>query len=83
MVLRLVLTVVLLLLPPVVLRALGRPLTGSFLGVPYDYRLPTPGRLKQTVWNPTNDRLLVPHLYGWGYSLNVRAVARRLGLVER
>jgi hypothetical protein len=68
-------------LPPVLLRLSGQPLTGKALGIPYDFRPPTPGRLKQTLWNRSTDSLLVPHVYGWGYSLNFRAVGQRLGLV--
>ena len=56
---------------------------GSLLGIPYSFEPPTPSRVKQTVWNPSSDRLLVPHVYGWGYSLNLHALARRVGLVGR
>ena len=42
-----------------------------------------PARVKQTVWNPDSDRLLAPHVYGWGYALNLYAVGRRLGLLGR
>ena len=70
-----------LIVPPLLLRALGRPLSGSLLGVPYSFELPTVGRAKQTLWSASSDRLLVPHLYGWGYSLNFHALGRRLGLL--
>ena len=70
-----------LLLPPLLLRLLGRPLSGSLLGIPYSFKPPTPGRVRQTVWNPSSDRLLAPHVYGWGYSLNIHALGRRLGLL--
>jgi len=83
MIVKLVLTVALLLLPPLVLRLLGKPRSGSFLGMPYSYELPTPGRVRQTIWNRSSDRLLAPHVYGWGYSLNVHELGRRLGLVGR
>ncbi len=73
--------VVALVLPPLLLRAFGQPLTGTALGIPYDFRPPTPGRLRDTFWNGSTDRLLVPHVYGWGWSVNVRAVAQRLGLL--
>lgn len=70
-----------LAMPPLLLRLFGQPLTGKALGIPYDFRSPTAGRLKQTLWNPSTDSLLVPHLYGWGYSLNLHALGRKLGLV--
>jgi hypothetical protein len=83
MVMRVALTLAMLLIPPLVLRALGWPLSGSLLGIPYSFRLPTPARVKQTVWNPDSDRLLAPHVYGWGYALNLYAVGRRLGILGR
>jgi hypothetical protein len=82
MVMRFVLILAVLVLPPLVLRALGLPLNGSVLGMPYDFRTPTPTRLKQAAWNPQNDHMLTPHIYGWGYALNLHAVGRRLGLVN-
>lgn len=81
MVMRVVLTLAVLIVPPLVLRALGWPLSGSLLGMPYSFQAPTPSRVKQTVWNANSDSLLAPHVYGWGYSLNLHAVARRLGLI--
>lgn len=70
-----------LVLPPLLLRLFGLPLTGTALGIPYDFRLPTPARVAGAAWNRSTDSLLVPHVYGWGYALNLRAAARRLGLV--
>ena len=81
MVVKILLILAALLLPPLLLRLLGRPLSGSLLGIPYSFEPPTPGRVRQTVWNPSSDRLLSPHVYGWGYSLNVHALGRRLGLL--
>ncbi len=63
------------------LRLLGRPLSGSLLGIPYSFEPSTPRRVRQTVWDPSSDQLLAPHVYGWGYSLNVHALGRRLGLL--
>jgi hypothetical protein len=80
---KIALVVAALLGPPLLLRLLGRPLRGSLLGIPYSFEPPTPGRVKATVWNRDNDDLLAPHVYGWGYSLNLHALARRLGLVAR
>lgn len=44
--------------------------TGKFLGVPYDWRRPTTSRLKLRLWNRREQRLLVPKVYGWGWSVN-------------
>lgn len=57
--------------------------TGAFLGVPYDFRRPTWAKVKSRVWNPVDQRLLVPYAFGWGYTLNVHEVLRRLKLVGR
>jgi hypothetical protein len=50
--------------------------TGTFLGVPYDWRRPTVERTKQRWWNPGEPRLFVPRVFGWGYDMNL---ARLLG----
>ena len=53
-----------------------RPKTGTFLGVPYDWRRPTLARWKSTLWNPDDPRLFTPRMYGWGWEINL---ARLLG----
>jgi Family of unknown function (DUF5808) len=55
------------------------PHTGTFLGVPYDWRRKGFwARLKQRWWNPTEPRLIVPRAFGWGYDLNfARLLGRR------
>ena len=54
---------------------------GSFLGVPFEFRLPTPKRLQERLWNPCAKRLFTPHVFGIGWSLNVYSLLRRLGLL--
>ena len=45
---------------------------GSFLGmIPYDFRKPTFARLKRRMWNPREDRMIVPRSYGAGWTLNL------------
>ncbi|MBI2887996.1 MAG: hypothetical protein HYY02_12400 [Chloroflexi bacterium] len=51
---------------------------GTFLGIPYDFRLPTPHRLQEAFWNPADRRLFTPHVFGWGYSINVPTLLRWL-----
>jgi hypothetical protein len=60
----------------------GRDKTGRFLGIPYDWRKPTLGRLKRGVWDPEQRRRLIPKVYGWGYGINLYEVARRLHLAK-
>jgi hypothetical protein len=66
---------------PVVLSALGKDKRGTLLGMPYDFEVPTMDRLRRSVWDPDDRRVLTPKVYGWGNSMNVHALARRLGLV--
>ena len=60
----------------------GRPRTGRFLGLPYDWRRPTWQRFKSRWWNPDDRRLFPPKVYGWGLDINVYELFRRLGLVR-
>ena len=53
---------------------------GSVLGIPYDLRPPTMQRVRQSFWDPSDPRVLKPHAFGFGYSINFGAVAKRLGL---
>lgn len=55
---------------------------GTFLGVPYDMRPPTPSRVKERFWNPDEDRVLVPAIFGWGWAINWHALLRRLGVIR-
>jgi hypothetical protein len=59
---------------------IGKRLTGTFLGSPYDWRLPTWERLKRDLWDPQDQRLYTPKSFGWGYSFNLAEVARRFHL---
>jgi hypothetical protein len=51
--------------------------TGTFLGVPYDWRRPTAARFKQRWWNPSDSRLFTPRWFGWGYDINLARLLRR------
>jgi Family of unknown function (DUF5808) len=46
--------------------------------VPYDFRVPTPSRIRQRLWNPDDDRILIPQLFGVGWGINLGRVARLL-----
>lgn len=43
---------------------------GTFLGMPYDFRVPTMERVRMRVFNPAAGPL-TPHVWGWGYTLNL------------
>jgi Family of unknown function (DUF5808) len=54
------------------------PHTGTFLRVPYDWRLHGfRARLKERWWNPAEPRLITPRAFGWGYAINFARVFRR------
>ncbi len=43
---------------------------GTFAGIPYDFRMPTLDKLRATFWNKDTSRILVPHAFGMGWSIN-------------
>jgi hypothetical protein len=52
--------------------------------VPYDFRPPTPARLRAAIWAPDDPRLLKPHAFGVGWTVNVgRVVALLRRLLTR
>lgn len=44
---------------------------GDICGIPYDFRPPTPARVVERWWNPNDTRLLTPHVFGVGWSINL------------
>ena len=40
--------------------------------VPYDFRLPTPERIRASLWNADDPRLLTGQPFGVGWSINLR-----------
>ena len=55
---------------------------GRFLNVPFEFRVPNVQRLRDRWWNPQDDRIFTPHVFGVGWSVNVRQVLMRLGFFE-
>ena len=49
--------------------------------VPYDFRLPTLERIRETYWNPNNSHLLTPEAFGVGWAVNIHALLERLRLI--
>ena len=52
---------------------------GRFLGVPFDWRLPSLGEVRQKLWNPADDRLFTPTTFGIGWVPNAHQLLQRLG----
>ncbi|MEZ4521041.1 MAG: DUF5808 domain-containing protein [Thermomicrobiales bacterium] len=48
---------------------------GQVFGVPYDFRRPTLSKIKERFWDPQDSRLLTPHVFGVGWSVNVGRLA--------
>ena len=44
---------------------------GTLYGIPYDFRMPTLERLRQTFWNRDTARVLVPQGFGMGWTINL------------
>jgi hypothetical protein len=43
---------------------------GEVAGIPYDFRPPTFERMKAAWWNPDDDRIVTPGVWGVGWTLN-------------
>ena len=44
---------------------------GRLLGIPYDFRAPTMAKVRERIWAPANPHLLVPHVFGMGWTVNI------------
>ena len=50
---------------------------GKILGlIPYDVRPPSLARLRERLWNPRDERFLVPTFFGVGWTANLRSAPR-------
>lgn len=55
-----------------------RSWNGQILFVPYDLRPPTLQRVRERFWNPDDPRILTPHVWGAGWSINLYQLKRLL-----
>jgi hypothetical protein len=46
--------------------------------VPYDFRPPTPARLRQTYWNPDEPRIFTDRILGLGWAVNFHSLLQVL-----
>lgn len=51
--------------------------------IPYDLRPPTPSRVRDALWRPDDDRIIVPQPFGVGWSVNAGRVWRLVSRVVR
>ncbi|WP_406423017.1 DUF5808 domain-containing protein [Streptomyces sp. NBC_00873] len=56
----------------------SRTWTGRIVGLPYDFRRPTPQKIVREFWDPDGDAFFTPHAFGVGYGVNLARVAREL-----
>jgi hypothetical protein len=57
---------------------------GTVFGfIPYDFRLPTFERLKESYWNPYEPHVLTPWVFGIGWAVNFYALFENLGLIHQ
>ena len=45
--------------------------------IPYDFRLPSLQRIKETYWNPYDSRIFNPEVFGIGWAVNFYALLER------
>lgn len=49
--------------------------------IPYDFRMPTIERLKESYWNPYERRVLTPEVFGIGWAINFYTLLENLGVI--
>ena len=50
--------------------------------VPYDFRLPTIERIKESYWNPYDWRVFTPEAFGIGWAINFYALLEKLRVIK-
>jgi hypothetical protein len=58
------------------------PLHGRLMGMPYELRVPTAGRIANRLWNPLDSRVFVPRIFGLGWDINFGALAVKAHLIR-
>lgn len=56
----------------------ARTWKGTVAGVPYNFRLEEWPEVTNEFWNPTSDKILIPHTIGLGWGINFAALKRRV-----
>ena len=76
-----VILAVLAVLDQVGRRPEGRDWHGRVVGIPYDFRMPTVERIQSRFWNPDDERIIVPLVFGIGWTINLYQLKRRAQLL--
>ncbi len=56
---------------------------GKIVGIPYDFRRPTPGRVKERIWNPGDPRIFTPRVFGIGWAVNLPSLRKKSQVAYR
>ena len=57
---------------------------GTIAGfIPYDFRLPTLERFKESYWNPCDSRIFTREVFGIGWAINFYSLLERLSLLRQ
>ena len=72
----------LLTLAPVIYAIRTKQSHGTYAGVPFEFRRPTLQRIRERLWNPDDDRMFTPHIFGAGWSPNMYQILKRLGAIK-
>ena len=51
---------------------------GRFLGVPFEFRVPTVRRFRERLWNADDPRIFTPQVFGVGWTVNALQLLRLL-----
>ena len=51
--------------------------------IPYNFRTPTLERLKEAFWNPYEQRVFTPQVFGVGWAINIYALLENLGVIRQ
>jgi hypothetical protein len=54
----------------------------TFLGMPMNWEW-NPSKMARNYWNPDDDRIFPPRVFGIGWDLNGHALMRRFGLLPQ
>lgn len=49
--------------------------------IPYDFRLPTLERFRDSYWNPGNSQIFTPEVFGLGWAINFYALREKLRML--
>ncbi|MDE3111613.1 MAG: hypothetical protein KGN00_13060 [Chloroflexota bacterium] len=48
--------------------------------IPYDFRIPTPERVKSAYWDPSSDTVFTDKVVGVGWAVNIPVLMRKLNV---